>query len=68
MAHLEAIDKGPALDWTDDNSLMKCFRKWKKKVEILFKGPLSNANGPVKCNYIIYYSGEIGMNSLTNKK
>ena len=40
---------------------MECFRKWKKKVEILFKGPLTNANNPVKCNYIIYWPGEIGM-------
>ena len=61
MAHLARIDKGPVLDWTDDNGLMECFRKWKKKVEILFKGPLSNANDPVKCNYIIYWSGEVGM-------
>ena len=61
MAHLAGIDKAPVLDWTDDNGLMECFRKWKKKVEILFKGPLNNANDPVKCNYIIYWSGEIGM-------
>ena len=40
---------------------MEHFRKWKKKVEILFKCPLNNANDPVKCNYIIYWSGEIGM-------
>ena len=39
MAHLAGIDKGPVLDWTDDNSLMEQFRKWKKKVEILFWGP-----------------------------
>ena len=61
MAHLAGIDKGPVLDWTDDNGLMECFRKWKKKVEILFKGPLNNTNDPVKCNYIIYWSGEVGM-------
>ena len=30
-------------------------------MEILFKGPLNNANDPVKCNYIIYWSGEVGM-------
>ena len=48
MAHLAGIDKGPVVDWTDDNGLM-------------FKGPLMNANDPVKCNYIIYGSGEIGM-------
>ena len=40
---------------------MEHFRKWKKKVEILFSGPLANANYPVKCNYIIYCSGEVGM-------
>ena len=33
----------------------------RRKVEILFKGPLNNANDPVKCNYVIYWSGEIGM-------
>ena len=61
MAHLARINKGPVLDWTDDKGLMECFRKWKKKVEILFKGQLNNANDPVKCNYITYCSGEIGM-------
>ena len=61
MACLAGIDKGLVLDWTDDNGLMELFRKWKKKVEILFKGPLNNANDPVKCNYIIYWSGEVGM-------
>ena len=24
-------------------------------------GPLNNANDPFKCNYIIYWSGEVGM-------
>ena len=43
MAHLAGIDKGPVLDWTDDNGLMEHFRKWKKKVEILFRGPLNAA-------------------------
>ena len=45
MAHLAGINKG---------------MKW-KKVEILFKGPLGNANDLVKCNYIIYWSGEVDM-------
>ena len=35
--------------------------------EILFKGPLSNANDPIKCNYIIYWSGEIRM-ELVDKR
>ena len=61
MAILARIDKGPVLDWTDDNGLMEQFRKWKKKVEILFQGPLNATNDGVKCNYIIYWSGETGM-------
>ena len=61
MAHLAGIDKGPVLDWTDNNSLLEHFRKWKKKVEILFRGPLNAASNGVKCNYIIYCSGETGM-------
>ena len=61
MAHLAGIDKGPVLDWTDDNGLLECFRKWKKKVEILFWGPFNAAGDGVKCNYIIYWSGETGM-------
>ena len=60
MARLAEINKGPVLDWTDDNGLMEHFRKW-KKVEILFKCPLNNVNDPVKCNNIIYWSGEVGM-------
>ena len=60
MAHLAGIDKGPVLDWTSDNSLMERFRKW-KKVELLFRGPLNGANDAVKYNYIIYWSGEPGI-------
>ena len=61
MAHLAGIDKGPVLDWTCDNGLLERFRKWKKKVEILFQGSLNAAGDDVKCNYIIYWSGETRM-------
>ena len=61
MAHLTGIDKGPILDWTNDNGLLKHFSKWKKKIQILFRGPLNSANDAVKCNYIMYWSGENGM-------
>ena len=57
MAHMAGIDKGPMLDWIDDNGLMEHFRNWKKKVEVLFKGPLNTAGNGVKCNYLIYWSG-----------
>ena len=61
MAHLAGIDKGPVLDWTDDNGIMERYRIWKKRVEILFRGPLSTAGDGVKCNYLIYWAGKMGM-------
>ena len=61
MAHLVGIDKGPIMDWTNDTGLDECYRKWKKQVEVLFKGPLSEATEAVKCNYMIYWSGDHGM-------
>ena len=61
MAHFAGINRDPVLDWTDDNGLMGHYWWWRKKVEVLFNGPLNNANDPVKCNYIIYWSGDTGM-------
>ena len=41
MMHLVGIDKGPVMDWTNDTGLGERYRKWKKQVEVLFKGPLN---------------------------
>ena len=61
MTHLVGIDKGPVMDWTNDIGLGERYRKWKKQVEVLFKGPLNTVAEGVKCNYIIYWSGDHGM-------
>ena len=61
MVHLVGINKGPVMDWTNDSGLDECYRKWKKQVEVLFNGPLSEATETVKCNYMIYWSGDHGM-------
>ena len=61
MTHLVRIDKGPVMDWTNDIGLGERYRKWKKWVEVLFKGPLNTVAEGVKCNYIIYWSGDHGM-------
>ena len=58
MTHLVGIDKGPVMDWTNDIGLGERYRKWKKRVEVLFKGPLNAVAEGVKCNYIIYWSGD----------
>ena len=61
MAHLVGINKGPVLDWTDDNGIMERYWIWKKRVEILFRGPLNTAGDGVKCNCLIYWAGKMGM-------
>ena len=61
MTHLVGIDKGPVMDWTNDSGLGEWYRKWKKQVEVIFKGPFNAVAEPVKCNYMIYWSGDHGM-------
>ena len=48
------------MDWTNDIGLGERYRKWKKHVEVLFKGPLNAVAEGVKCKYI-YWSGDHGM-------
>ena len=61
MSHLVGIDKGPVMDWTNDSGLDERYRKWKKWVEVLFKGPLNVVLEAIKCNYVVYWSGDHGM-------
>ena len=61
MSHLVGIDKGPVMDWTNDSGLDERYRKWKKWVEVLFKGPLNAVLEGIKCNYVVYWSGDHGM-------
>ena len=50
MAHLRGIDKGPEMDWS---GLDEPYRKWNKRVEVLFNGPLNAAGGAIKFNNVI---------------
>ena len=61
MTYLVGIDMGPVMDWANDLGLDEWYRKWKKWVELLFKGPLNAVAEGVKCNYVIYWSGDHGM-------
>ena len=40
---------------------MKSIESGRNVWKILFKGPLNNVADGVKCNYIIYWSGDHGM-------
>ena len=55
MAHLAGIDKGPVLDWTDDNGLMECFRKWKKRWTFCSK--VHSIMPMIQSNTIILFTG-----------
>ena len=52
------------MDWTNDSGLDECYRKWKKQVEVLFRGPLNGVTEAFKCNYVIYWSGDHGMDLM----
>ena len=40
---------------------MECYQIWKTHVEILFHWPLNTAGDGIRCNYLIYWAGEMGM-------
>ena len=62
MTHLVGIDKGPVMDWTNDSGLDEWYRKWKiMSGRVLFKGPLNGVMEGVKCNYVVYWNGDHGM-------
>ena len=60
MAHLAGIDKGPVLDWVDDNGLMECTIFGRRGWKFCFTGH-STANDGIKCNFLIYWAGKTGM-------
>ena len=37
------LDSGPKLDWTRDNQIFLRYKKWKAKVELIFRSALSQA-------------------------
>ena len=49
------------MEWTNDSGLGERYRKWKEMSRGTIQGPLNNVGEGVKCNYIIYWSGDHGM-------
>ena len=37
------LDSGPKLDWTRDNQMFLCYKKWRSKIELIFRSALSTA-------------------------
>ena len=37
------LESGPKLDWTRDNQIFLCYKKWRSKIELIFRSALSTA-------------------------
>ena len=55
------LDSGPKLDWTRDNQIFLCYKKWKAKVELIFRSALSQATPEEKTSYLKYWMGDPGL-------
>ena len=55
------LDSGPKLDWTRDNQMFLCYKKWKSKIELIFRSALSSATPEEKTAYLKYWMGDEGL-------
>ena len=54
------LDSGPKLDWTRDNQMFLRYKKWKSKIELIFRSALSSATPEEKTAYLKYWMGDEG--------
>ena len=55
------LESGPKLDWTRDNQIFLHYKKWKAKVELIFRSALSQATPEEKTSYLKYWMGDPGL-------
>ena len=55
------LDSGPKLDWTRDNQMFLRYKKWRSKVELIFRSALSKATPEEKTAYLKYWMGDEGL-------
>ena len=58
---MSLLDSGPKLDWTRDNQIFLPYKKWKAKVELIFRSALSQATSEEKTSYLKYCMGDQGL-------
>ena len=58
---MNLLESGPKLDWTRDNQIFLCYKKWKAKVELVFRSALSQATPEEKISYLKYWMGDEGL-------
>ena len=55
------LESGPKLNWTRDNQIFLCYKKWKSKIELIFRSALSTATPEEKTAYLKYWMGDEGL-------
>ena len=55
------LESGPKLDWTRDNQIFLCYKKWRSKIELIFRSALSTATPEEKTAYLKYWMGDEGL-------
>ena len=55
------LNSGPKLDWTRDNQMFLRYKKWRSKIELIFRSALSKATPEEKTAYLKYWMGDEGL-------
>ena len=55
------LNSGPKLDWTRDNQMFLHYKKWRSKIELIFRSALSKATPEEKTAYLKYWMGDEGL-------
>ena len=58
---MSMLNSGPKLDWTRDNQMFLRYKKWRSKVELIFRSALSKATPEEKTSYLKYWLGDEGL-------
>lgn len=61
MAANSSMLKGPVMEWSTNEGLYSRFKLWKQQCELLFTGPLVKIDEAILCKYLLYWSGERGI-------
>ena len=58
---MSTLESGPKLDWTRDNQMFLRYKKWRSKIELIFRSALSKATPEEKTTYLKYWMGDEGL-------
>ena len=58
---MSTLETGPKLNWTRDNQMFLRYKKWRSKIELIFRSALSKATPEEKTAYLKYWMGDEGL-------